>query len=257
MTENLSFLDGVQDANWGATFTQIVNESDLGNIFVCQVQVSDIKKIANKLSSTVLDQSWVMGLDPGAMLAYQQTVAETAGILVEKINDQLAAGDNVCKEFGEIMVYMGASRALESIFSHISIPLSELWKSKASGNDGFDFHTVCPDKLINFGEAKFSSSPSSNPYGGNSGESSGAGGQADGFIGQDKHQRDWVHLLHLVEKSAVDNLTNQSFGVVLAFSLNTNNPLLIFKKAIEKALTYQHLKKATHVYIVGVRHATP
>jgi hypothetical protein len=254
MTTNLSYGDDQHDEEWGTVFAEVRKET-IDNIFVCHVQVSDLEKIANKLSKEVLNNSWIMDLDPGSRPTYQQTVAETAEILVNKIKDQLSAGDKVSSEFGEIMVSMGASRALEIIFNHVSIPLAELWKPKASGNEGFDFHTVCPNKLINFGEAKFSSS--SNPYGGNTGESSGAGGQADGFVKDDKHHRDRPLLVDLeVGEDAIKNLKNQLFGVVLAFSMNTPNPLEILKNAIQKALSYQNLSKAKSIYIVGVSHAT-
>ena len=255
MTTNLSYGDSQLDEEWGTTFAEIQKESDIDNIFVCHVKISDLEKIASKLSNKVMDNSWIMELDPGARHTYQQTVAETAGILVNKIKDQLSMEDKVSSEFGEIMVSMGASRALEVIFDHISVPLAELWKPKASGNEGFDFHTVCPNKLINFGEAKFSSS--SSPYGGNTGESRGAGGQADGFISQDKHHRDRPLLTDLgTEEGAISNLKNQLFGVVLAFSMTRSNPLDTFRKAIRKAANYQHLEKAKNIYLVGVTHAS-
>ena len=149
---------------------------------------------------------------------------------------------------------MGSSRALNKIYDQFSVPIAELWKPKAKGNEGFDFHTVCPEKLINFGEAKFSGSD--NPYGGNTGESTGAGGQADGFVEKDKHHRDRPHLADIgLHQDAIENLKKQSFGVVLAFSMNAKNPLNVFKNAIDKALSYQHLKKAKNIYIVGVSHA--
>jgi hypothetical protein len=254
METDLSYSNEHHDADWGSVFREVMG-ADLKNIYVCHVTISDLKKLAAELSNKVLDHSWVMDLDHGSRPTYQQTVAETAEILVSIIKNQTSTDDKISSEFGEIMVSMGASRALETIFSHISIPLAELWKPKAKGNEGFDFHTVCPSKLINFGEAKFCSS--SNPYGGNPGESTGAGGQADGFVEKDKHHRDRPLLTDLgTEQAAIDNLKNQSFGVVLAFSLNAKKPLKILKNAITQALKYQNLKKAQNIYIVGVSHAT-
>lgn len=246
MATDLSYGTEHHDAHWGSVFTEVVGAASK-NIFVCHVAISDLKGLADELSNQILDHSWIMDLDEGSRLTYQQTVTETAEILVNIIKDQITTGDKVSSEFGEIMVSMGASRALETIFSHISIPLAELWKPKAKGNEGFDFHTVCPNKLVNFGEAKFCSS--TNPY-------SVAAGQADGFVEKDKHHRDRPLLVDLgTEQAAIDNLKNQSFGVVLAFSMNAKKPLDVFKTALTKALEYQHLKKAQNVYVVGVSHA--
>jgi hypothetical protein len=252
MEADLAYGTEYTDSDWGSVFAEVTG-TNLLNIFVCHAKISDLKKLAEQLSSKVLDHSWIMDLDPGSRLTYQQTVAETANILIHIIKSSAVGG--VSSEFGEIMVSMGASRALETIFSHTSIPLAELWKPKAKGNEGFDFHTICPNKLINFGEAKFSSSPSSNPYGGKTGDSTGAGGQADGFIGKDKHHRDRPLLAEVgAEEAAIENLKNQNFGIVLAFSINAKTPLSVFQNALKQSVDYQHLKKAKYIYIVGVTH---
>jgi hypothetical protein len=250
MQEDLAYGTEHTDPNWGSVFAEVIG-SNSANVFICHAKISDLKKLAEQLSNKVLDHSWIMDLDPGSRLTYQQTVEETANILIQIIQSSAVSG--VSSEFGEIMVSMGASRALEKIFSHISIPLAELWKPKAKGNEGFDFHTICPNKLINFGEAKFSSS--SNPYGGKTGDNTGSGGQADGFIEKDKHHRDRPLLTEVVaEKAAIENLKNQNFGVVLAFSMNAKTPLSVFQNALKQSVGYQHLKKAKYIYIVGVTH---
>lgn len=259
MAENepisLSHGDNHDDENWGARFLEIKKESGLENIFVCHVRVSDLSKIANELSMAVIDKSWMMSLDVGTKRAYERTVADTAEALVTIFKNNELVEERISSEFGEIMVSMGSARALEVIFSHIAIPIAELWKPKLKGNEGFDFHTVCPGQFINFGEAKFSNVD--NPYGGNSGDSSGAGGQADGFIEKEKHYRDRPHLINLVSEQAITNLDTESFGIILAFSMNAKNELNVFMNAIKAAQSYQHLKKAKYVYIVGVSHAAP
>lgn len=254
MEIELSYGDEQHDEDWGAVFAEVKKSSGSDNIFVCHTTVNDLSKIANELSKAVVDKSWVVELDIGAKRAYETIAAKTAKKLVDIFENKKFSDDKISSDFGEIMVSMGSARALETIFSHISIPLAELWKPKLTGNEGFDFHTVCPNKIINFGEAKFSSSGS--PYGGNSGDSSGAGGQADGFISGNKHLMDGVHLPHLAGEEAANNLNNDIYGVVLAFSLNAENSLIVFKNAIKKALSYSHLKKAKNIYIVGVSYVS-
>ena len=252
MTIELSFGDQNNDEDWGASFVEVTQESDLENIFVCHATVSDLTKIANQLSTRIMDKSWMMDVDQGARRAYERTVTETAEVLVDIFENKVLVDDKISSDFGELMVSMSSARALEVIFSHIALPIAELWKPQVKGNEGFDFHTICPDQFINFGEAKYSGSK--NPYGGNSADSSGAGGQADGFIEQEKHYRDRPHLISLVDEKAIDKLDAEEFGIVLAFSMNAENVLNVFTNAVKAALEYQHLKKAKNIYIVGVSH---
>lgn len=249
MTTNPSYGNIFPEAEWGTTFSQIQDISTTENIFACHVNVSDLKKIASKLTENIMNHSWITSLDDRSRRAYETTAKKTAEELVKVFQANLT-NDAVSSEFGELMVSMGSSRALEIVFEHKSIPIAELWKPKLKQNEGFDFHTVCKNDLINFGEAKYSSSQS--PYGGNSGETSGAGGQADGFIANKKHLMDNVHLPKLAGETAATNLDNDCFGIILAFSLNTKNPLEVFKNAVEKTQTYENLIVAKSIYIVGV-----
>lgn len=254
MMVELFYGEDKSDNEWGASFQEVKNKSDFDNIFVCYTTINDLSKIAKELSKVVMDKSWVMDIDPGARRAYEKTVAETAESLIGIFENKLLVKSKVSEDFGEIMVSMGSARALEVIFGHVAVPLAELWKPQLKGNEGFDFHTICSDQLLNFGEAKFSSSK--NPYGGKSGNHDGAGGQADGFIEQDKHFRDRPHLVNLVDKQVIDNLDMEVFGVVLAFSMNAKNVLDVLGNAVEKALSYIHLKKAQNIYIVGVSYVS-
>ncbi len=250
MTTPLSYGRIFPEEKWGATFTEVMNVSGKENIFICHVTISDLEKIALELSNKIVDLAWVIDLDDRARRAYESTASQTAQALVEVFRKPRTEDEKVASEFGELMVSMGSSKALEVVFEHRCLPLAELWKPKLAQNEGFDFHTVCKGNIINFGEAKFSSSAS--PYGGKSGESSGAGGQADGFIGATKHLMDGVHLGSLAGIDAANNLDKDHFGVVLGFSINALNPLLILKNAIESSQAYENLRKAKNIYIIGV-----
>lgn len=253
MPNNLSYSRDFSYATWGSTFSEVVNITALEKIFLCHARIADLEKVAFELSKTVIDHNWILDLDIRSQRAYEATARKTAQALVEVFKKTALTPDNkVTSEFGELMVSMGASKALEIVFQHRCIPLAELWKPKLSQNEGFDFHTVCPSSIINFGEAKFSAT--SSPYGGISGDSSGAGGQADGFIGASKHLMDGVHLGALAGEAGALNLDNNNYGVILAFSINASNPLLVLKNALEQSQTYENLKGAQNIYIVGVSH---
>ncbi len=250
MPASLNYRENFNEKSWGATFSLIESNSDAENIFVCHANIWDLQQIANKLASRVTDKSWIIDLDQRARRAYEDTAGRTAKKLVRIFKGNLTDKENVKSEFGELMVSMGSAKALEVVFEHRSLPLAELWKPNLSQNEGFDFHTICKGKIVNFGEAKFSSS--SNPYGGNSGDTSGAGGQADKFIEDAKHLMDNVHLGSIAGETEASNLDNDIFGIVLGFSINAKNPLLILTRALENTLIYENLKKAKNIYIVGV-----
>jgi hypothetical protein len=167
---------------------------------------------------------------------------ETADVLVQ-IFKQTTVQGTVGSEFGEVMVSIGSARALEQIFKHASIPIAELWKPQKKQNEGFDFHTMCSSDHINFGEAKYSGGTS--PHGL-------AISQSSQFVSAKKHLRDRVHLINLASKKSIENLDQDNFGVIAAFSINTKNPLTIFKNAMESAAQVVALQKISNFYLVGV-----
>lgn len=230
------------DLDWGCDYFEIETATSIGKIKVCHVVVNDIKKISEALTKNVLDTSWMTNLDLGSKRAYDRTVQETASALVE-IFESTTTSSDVGSEFGEVMVSIGSTKALEKIFNHVILPIAELWKPQIKQNEGFDFHTVCAEEFINFGEAKYSGS--TNPHGN-------AINQSKGFIENQKHLRDYVHLRELASKEAVENLNNDSYGIVASFSINTDDPLHVLKNAIESAQGKLNIDSIKAVYLVGV-----
>lgn len=249
MSNEIKYGKQITDSDWGCEHFEVEYSSQAENVKLCLIKVSDIQKIASALTSRVQDTSWMMNLDKGTKRSYDKTVEETAQKLVEvfRIASELDEADGIAGEFGESMVSMGSARALEILFNHIVLPVAELWKPQAKQNEGFDFHTVSPEEIINFGEAKFSSVKSKNPY-------FDAIPQACHFLNEDKHHRDRVHLINLVSHAAIENLTNDDIGVIVAFSINSVDPLKIFENALENAQEAFLSKNVKSVYLVGVKH---
>jgi len=234
----------ITDNDWGCKHFEVEHDSQAENVKLCFIEISDIHKIASALTMQVQDTSWMMEIDKSTRRSYNKTVEETAKKLVKVF--KIASGTGgVAGEFGESMVSMGSARALEILFNHIVLPVAELWKPQAKQNEGFDFHTVCSEEVINFGEAKFVSSGNSH---GN------AISQSAGFIDKEKHFRDRVHLINLVSKNTINNLDDDDFGVIAAFSINSDNPLDIFKNALESAQKTYPSRNVKFVYLVGVKH---
>lgn len=242
MTDKPTYGNQHADTDWGCDYYEVQAASQIGKIKVCHVIVKDIKNISEALAQHVLDTSWMTKLDEGSKRAYNMTVKETAAALVSIFNSVNTASD-VGSEFGEIMVSIGSAKALEKIFDHVILPIAELWKPQLKQNEGFDFHTVCSNLLLNFGEAKYSKDDS--PHGE-------AIKQSKRFIDAEKHLRDYVHLRELAPKEAVQKLNSDCFGIVAAFSINAVDPLKVLKNAIESAQDALSLESVKSIYIVGV-----
>lgn len=159
----------ITDNEWGCNHSSFLSDK---TIKACIVQVEDLNEMARALTSSVIDTSWMTSLDQRTQRAYQDTVNDTAGELV-KIFSEYKEDAPLGAEFGETMVSMSSVRTLELLLEHKALPIAELWKPQKKQNEGFDFHTVCTDDFINFGEAKYSGV--SNPHGK-------AITQAEGFI---------------------------------------------------------------------------
>lgn len=232
----------IDDDDWGCTHTEFVDGGNGPLIKACIVSIEKLDAIAKELTRSVLDTSWMMSLDKGTQRTYKYTAEETAQALVVIFNE-INSDEGIGLEFGEVMVSMGSSRSLSQVFKHISLPIAELWKPQKKQNEGFDFHTTCPQYFINFGEAKYSGV--SNPHGN-------AIKQANEFINVEKHFRDRAHLKDLTEPSCINNLDSDNYGVVAAFSINSENHESIMKNAVNSVKNTDLMKNAKVIYLVGV-----
>lgn len=231
------------DSEWGCIYKEIIDIATANEIKICFAEVNNLINFANSLCTTVQDSSWMTNFDKGVRRQYDYTFRQTANLLVDIFNTT-ASTQSIGSEFGELMVSIGSARALKKIFDHTQIPIAELWKPQIKQNEGFDFHTICNEDYINFGEAKYSKK--SNPHGL-------ALNQTKMFVKEDKHFRDRGHLLNLVNEKAIANLDNDDFGIVAAFSINSDDPLNIIKNSIESALAIKKEISCKQIYLVGVQ----
>lgn len=244
MSIEIKYGKQITDIDWGCTHFEVEHNLDVENVKLCFIKISNIQKIASTLTSQVQDTSWMMKLDKGTKRSYNKTVEETAQKLVDVFKSANGQG-KIAGDFGESMVSMGSARALEMLFKHYVLPVAELWKPQVKQNEGFDFHTVCPKEVINFGEAKFASNGNSHGR---------AISQSAGFIDEEKHYRDWNHLRNLVSANAIKTFEADDFGVIASFSINSDNPIDIFKNALESAQKTFPSRKVKFVYLIGVKH---
>jgi hypothetical protein len=231
------------DVIWGCTYQEVKYSVGTANVKIGFIEVTNLQNFATQITLEIISRSWMSKLNPLISMAYNLTVTQTAAKLAG-ISSATSASGALSTAFGELMVSMGSAYALEKIFTHEKVPLAELWKPQLSQNEGFDFHTTCQKKYVNFGEAKYSSVISSYKN---------ALTQAERFIDDEKHFRDIVHLMHLVDPACMNNLQNKQFGVVAAFSIKGNRVNLVLTNAAKRAMALANKNKATNVYLIGVK----
>jgi len=240
----INFLSKKIDLLWGCEYQEAIDSLGLPNVKICYLEVRNLTDFASQITHAVLDKSWMTSLDPLMHRAYDRTATQTAAKLVQIFEDTTASG-TLGADFGEMMVSIGSAYTLEKIFSHIRIPIAELWKPQLSQNEGFDFHTACPAEIVNFGEAKYSGSINSYTL---------ALTQAEKFVDDEKHFRDAVHLNHLISPNCLANFAGNQFGMIAAFSINSKNPAQILANAASAAAILAAKNKVTNIYLVGVTH---
>lgn len=245
MGKKCSYNNAIDESSvFGCSFHEVLSDSGVANVSLCHVKVSDLGLMADNLVAVIMDDSWMLELDKGARRSYELTVKETSAILVG-IFKAASVSTSIAADFGELMVSIGASKGLRKIFDHAEVPIAELWKPQIKQNEGFDFHTICPQEKIHFGEAKYSSS--ANPHGK-------AIAQAKRFLEHDKHYRDRVHLISLCSDESISHLDDERFGVIVAFSINTEDPLVVLGNALESVVSHGLTGKVDSVCLVGVSH---
>lgn len=239
----ITFLPQSIDSLWGCVYQELKYSLGPANVKIGFIEVTNLQNFATQITLLVLNRSWMTKLNPVASMAYDVTVSQTASKL-SGISTSTSASGTLTTAFGELMVSMGSAYALEKLFTHNRVPLAELWKPQVSQNEGFDFHTTCPSELINFGEAKYSSTMSSFKN---------AITQAERFVDEQKHFRDGIHLMHLVNPSCMKNLENKKFGIVAAFSMRGKKPDRTFTNAAKRAISLAVKNKVETIYLVGVK----
>ena len=228
------------------TKNHLITLFDSRNIhFIC-VEIDDIPSYAKELIESIKNTSWIDKLDKIGKLAYTETTLETIKKLISIFS---YSEDPISTDFGEYLISMTAGSSLEELLSHDILPLSELWKEKKSGNPGFDFHTITPQKYISFGEAKYSAIR--NTY-------KAAIKQIVSFINQKKGNRDLPHLRIIAEKEAVDNYMNGYKCYCAAFSLKSVQSFNAIIKSITSLADFEKIiHDGNEAFIIGIKICRP
>jgi|TARA_B110000908_G_scaffold169938_1_gene228206 hypothetical protein len=185
------------------------------------VQIIDIKGRADEMITAISDESWISKLSGIRNKTFKARAQRTIEKLVNDILKKV--DDNITAEFGEFLISDTAQLSLELEHLHTKVPLAELLKEKVSGNPGFDFHTESDRNHIMFGEAKYSGGITPRAK---------AINQITDFITLEKDNAELIILENFVSEEAIKNAEEEKKGYVAAFSLNSDNPDLIFINAL-------------------------
>lgn len=225
-TKTLSLLDG--------------DEHKGGQLFAALVKVVDLSKVASDMHDRITDTSWIKKMDVANQIAFNATSKRTIDKLVECIANRTS--NNLSEDFGEYLISDAALEVMNSKFNHIKIPLAELIKEKISGNPGFDFHSEAPEKIIAYGEAKYSGIIS---------RYADALKQITSFIELKKDDAE-LHLLRsFVSEQAVANYASGKKSYVAAFSITAADP----EKVMANAIKSDHINSLANydgLYLIGV-----
>ena len=209
-------------------------------LYYIRVKVNNIKQKAQEIMVKILDKSWLKELDNE--IDYNSFLVrseETINILTEILKE---VGNEIGAEFGEFLVSSVAQSSLEDIYQHTKFPLAELWKEKAKGNPGFDFHTISNEEILFYGEAKFNMEHNAYPK---------AISQICKFINKKKDIMELTDLRKLNSRVNERHLSKEAKGFVAAFSIH-NNFENIFQTIQNNENVKKYLQKYPELYFIGI-----
>jgi hypothetical protein len=183
------------------------------HICFIRIEPTDIKLTLGAIFKSLSDVAWISDFDKEYIRNYFSVrTQETVNYISDKIIAK--SGDEITKDTGEIIVSELSRQAVVYEMKYLDIPLAELFKSQAFGNDGFDFFSVNLGEIILFGEAKYKSSK--NAYGA-------AFEQIARFENQKQDVSDIKEISEFCSEDSMNNHTNGKKGFIAAFASKTTS----------------------------------
>jgi len=209
-----------------------------------QINHNDFTEEGLTLVQSIQDESWLSKLDIVDQVTYEARMRPTIELLSQSIisTSEISTLDDVKGDFAEYLISINAQNALVQK-GHTSIPLAEIWKEKIKNNPGFDFHTISPNTLFVFGEAKYAANNSS---------PSRAILQIAEFLLRRKHTKELSDLRTLSQsQEAAIKATQEQIGIAAAFSVRQVNVQSMINNAIYHS-RFKELLTRQEIYIIAV-----
>ena len=137
-------------------YTVIDKQQIKPHITFIRIEPTDINLTLSDVFKSMSNLAWISNFDKQyTRNSFEVRAVETINYIAKNI---IAESDNeITKDTGEIVVSELSRLAVINEMGYLDIPLAELFKSQAVGNDGFDFFSKNLDRIILFGEAKYNS----------------------------------------------------------------------------------------------------
>lgn len=211
------------------------------HILFIRIEPIDVKITLGDVFKSLSDIAWISAFDKQYVKDYFQVRAEET---IEYIAKRIFDGneDKITSNTGEIVVSELSRLAVVNEMNYLDIPLAELIKSQAIGNDGFDFFSKNLNKVILFGEAKFNSKQ--NSYGV-------ALEQIESFERQKQDVSDIKEIAEFCCNDSLNNHSNGKKGFIAAFSSKSTSTDQIVS-GIKKNTHYNILRKHEELICVAV-----
>ncbi|MBP3513219.1 MAG: hypothetical protein J6J74_01800 [Elusimicrobiaceae bacterium] len=211
------------------------------DIYYIHIKVEEHAQIITDLISLISNSSWLKNLDSTIGYAYQARAQRTIPKMVEKI--QKGEIDKITSDSGEYIISYAAHQGLARQYLHKIIPLAEIWKEKALGNPGFDFHTENPRNILIFGESKYTTRGTPHNT---------ALNQIIKFIQDKKDSSELSDLKNFICEQTAKNCINGNKGYAAAFSLRTTTPKGTILFPLKNNLQIDKLLQHQELYLIGV-----
>ena len=188
-----------------------MDAENYSNITFIRIESENLSVTIKDIIASFSNKAWISQFDEDYQRkSFAKRADETANFLAEKLREGNENG--ITKNTGEYVVSELARQALVEELEYLDVPLAELFKEKVSGNPGFDFYSANRDKIIIFGEAKYSSRQ--NAYGKGM-------EQVDRFISQGQDISDLNDIDKFFEASSLNAASNGDKAYAVAFAAKT------------------------------------
>ena len=224
-----------------SAYKVIDREQIESHILFIRIQPTDIKIILRDVFKSLSDIAWISDFDKKYIQNYFQVRAEeTINYIAKNIITQ--SNDKITSHTGELVVSELSRLAVINEMRYLDIPLAELIKSQAVGNDGFDFFSKNLNKVILFGEAKFNSRQ--NAYGA-------AFEQIERFEKIKQDVSDIKEILEFCCEDSLNNHTDGKKGFIASFASKSTSTTAIIN-GIKRNTHYNNLKKHQELICIAV-----
>jgi hypothetical protein len=211
------------------------------HITFIRIEPTDINLTLSDVFKSMSDIAWISDFDKKYTRdSFEIRAVETINYIANNI---IAEADNeITKDTGEIVVSELSRLAVINEMGYLDIPLAELFKSQAVGNDGFDFFSKNLDKVILFGEAKFNSRQ--NAYGA-------AFEQIARFENQKQDVSDINDIAEFCCEESLNNHSQGKKGFIASFASKTTSKENMIN-AIKRNTNYNKLVGFEEIICIAV-----